>query len=90
MPVTDREKRRTDPAKVILTPAGVPEANLTVPTRVSGGGSSSLTLSAVADAVMTSPSPVAHTHACYTEFTFSKVKRASSVNSGQSRAPTGA
>ena len=58
MPVTDREKRSTEPAKVMLTLAGVPEANLTAPTRVSGGGSSSLRLSAFADASVTCPSPV--------------------------------
>lgn len=57
MPVTDREKRRTEPAKVTLTPPHVPEANLTVPTRVSGGGSSLLKLLAVADASSTSPNP---------------------------------
>lgn len=58
VPVTDREKRSTEPAKVMLKLAGVPEANLTAPTRVSGGGSSSLRLSALADASVTCPSPV--------------------------------
>ena len=58
VPVTDREKRSTEPAKVMLKLAGVPEANLTAPTRVSGGGSSSLRLSALVDASVTCTSPV--------------------------------
>lgn len=42
----------------MLIPAGLPEANLTLPTTVSGGGRSGLMLVAVADASTTSPSPV--------------------------------
>ena len=57
MPVSDREKRSTQPAKVTLTPPHVPEANLTLPTSVSGGGNSLLTLAALADASSTSPKP---------------------------------
>ena len=58
VPVTDREKRSTEPAKVTLTLLHVPEANLTLPTSVSGGGNNSLlTLAAVADACSTSPNP---------------------------------
>lgn len=60
VPVTDREKRSTEPAKVTLIPPHVPEANLTLPTRVSGGGNSLLTLAAVADASSTSPNPAWH------------------------------
>lgn len=40
VPVTDSEKRSTLAAKLMLTEAGLPLANLSRPTTVSGGGSS--------------------------------------------------
>ena len=60
VPVTDSENRSTLPAKLMLTEAGLPPANLRLPSTVSGGGSSSHTLIAKAEASTTSPKPAQH------------------------------
>lgn len=67
VPVTDREKRSTEPAKVTLMPPQVPEANLTLPTSVSGEGNFLLTVAEVADASSTSPNPAWQRTTCHNE-----------------------
>ena len=58
VPVTDSEKRSTLAAKLMLMDAGLPFANLSWPTTVSGAGRSSQALNAIADASTASPKPV--------------------------------